>query len=97
MGEEKKIVSKRIGELLEEMIDLIKPDGTCGDPDCMQIHDTPPEGPWMITGWAMAVDLTAESIDNDDVETWTLVFRSRGLPRTQCLGLGATIVDSAGG
>lgn len=86
-------VSERISALLEELIDLVKPEH-CGDPECD--HDHMPEGPWMITGWALAVDCAAEQPETGEVETWTGCFRSKNLPRTQCHGLGATIMHWSG-
>lgn len=95
--EGRKILTEKLSALLEEYLDSIKPTKDCGNPECDVDHDCP-DGPWMISGWAMGVDLTAESEEEsiDEVETWTITLRSKGLPRTQCLGLGVTISNSAG-
>lgn len=87
-------VVERVTALLDELMDLIKPQ-LCTDPSCTAEHEDIPNGPWMISGWAMAIDVTAEGSEN--VETWTTCWRSKGIPRTQALGLGATLVNWNGG
>jgi hypothetical protein len=87
-------VTRRITELLDELVDLIKPTGFCGQ--CEEQHDCPP-GPWMITGWVMAIDIAAESVDDDqdaEVETWTTTYKSKNLPNTQAFGLATRIASS---
>jgi hypothetical protein len=85
-------VADRVSALLEELIDLLKPE-PCDDPECD--HAGIPEGPWMISGWALAVDLTAEG-DDGEVDTDPMFFRSKNLPRTQCCGLGKLIMNASG-
>lgn len=89
-------IRERISGLIDELHDLIKPTNDCGDPECTAVHDDCPEGPWMMSGWVIAIDFTAEGED-EEVETWTKFEHSKGLPRTQALGLGTTIVKSCGG
>lgn len=93
MPDERDPVVQRISALLEELMDLIKP-RPCTDPGCMADHEIP-DGPWMVSGWVMAIDVTAEG--EEDVETWTTCWASKGMPRTQGLGLAATLVDWKGG
>lgn len=87
-------VVERVTALLDELMGLIRPK-ECDDPTCVAQHDDIPEGPWMISGWVMAVDVTAEG--TDEVETWTTCWGSKGMPRTQALGLGSTLVNWKGG
>lgn len=93
MADKQNVVVERVSALLEELMDLVKPYGGCEDPDCTANHEAP-EGPWMISGWVMAIDVTAEG--SSDVETWTTCWASKGMPRTQGLGLAATLVDWKG-
>lgn len=97
--EEIRNAEARLSALLEELIDLLKPSAYCDDPDCSVDHEHVPDGPWMIDGWAIAIDLVAESKESeyDIVETWTTYLRSKGLPQTQCIGLGHSLIKWAGG
>lgn len=88
-------ISERITALLDELTDLLKPTG-CDNPHCDHEHDHPiPEGPWIIGGWVLAVDIAAEG--QTEVETWTNYAASTGIPRSQALGLGHSIVRWCGG
>lgn len=90
MADERDVLVERVTALLDELMDLVRP-RQCVDPECVTAHDDIPEGPWMISGWVMAIDVTAEGAEN--VETWTTCWASKGMPRTQGLGLAATLVD----
>lgn len=90
------IVSNRISDLLEELMDLIRPQGVCGNPACQDDPHPCPEGPWMTSAWVMAIDISAEGEDGD-IETWTMHFGSRNPSSTQSIGLGSKIVRWSGG
>lgn len=85
-----KEVQEKIASLLDELVSLIRPQGICTNPDC---DCKAPDGPWMVHGWVLAVDTTAEG-DDGEIETWTQIWRSKGIPRTQAVGLGHSIVKS---
>lgn len=90
------IVSKRVDELIEELMDLIRPQGICGNPACQNDPHPCPEGPWMTAGWVMAVDISAEA-DDGEIETWTMHFCNGNISTTQVIGLGTKIVRWGGG
>lgn len=92
-------VELRVTALIEELMDLIKPNPNgCGDPHCETQHDHIPEGPWMLNGWVMVVDLMAESKEvGDEVECWSTALCSKSLPWTQCVGMGHHLIKWAGG
>lgn len=95
MADERDEVVARVSALLDELMGLIKP-RECNDPTCHADHeDNIPEGPWMVSGWVLSVDVTAEGAT--DVETWTTCWASKGLPRTQALGMAMTLVNWKGG
>lgn len=91
-----KVVSERVSELLEELMDLIRPQGVCGNPACEHDPHPAPDGPWMMSGWVMAVDISAEG-DDDELETWTMHFFSKNISTSQGLGLGMKIARMHGG
>lgn len=90
------IVTNRISEVIEELMDLIRPQGVCGNPACENDPHECPEGPWMTSGWVLAIDIAAEG-EGGEVETWTVPFASRGIPTSQTIGLGTKIVKWFGG
>lgn len=99
MDQNMRAVCDEISALLEGMIEKLIP-SECDNPDCDHHHDQIPDGPWLISGWALAVDISAEGKGedkDDEVQTYTSIWRSSGLPRTQCLGLGQSIVSYAAG
>lgn len=91
---DRKEVEHRISALLDELMDLVKPE-ECDDPNCTVVHEPIPKGPWMLSGWTLAADVTAEG--EEDVETWTCCFRGPTTLRTQALGMAVTLVKWHGG
>lgn len=89
-------VSKRVGELIEELMDLIRPQGICGNPACENDPHDCPDGPWMTSGWVLALDIQAEGEDGE-LETWTTMFHSRNMPTAHAIGLGMKIQRWHGG
>lgn len=89
MNDAQRMARERIDELLVELTDLMGP--ASNDED----EDDRPDGPWMMTAWALAVDYAVEGRDGD-VETWSVAMKSRGCPRAHAVGLGITIKDMLG-
>lgn len=90
------IVGERVSELIEELMDLIRPQGICGNPACENDPHPCPEGPWMTRGWVLSIDISAEG-DNDELETWTTFFSAKNMPTAHIIGLGAKIQKWYGG
>lgn len=86
MNDAQREARERIQKVLDETVDTLGPSSEDDQSDV-------PQGSWMVTGWAMAIDYTVIG-DDGETETWTACIHAKGTSSSHAMGLGAYIADT---